>query len=127
MIPILTGLQILLMNFYIAKIVFSISAEGAQNVPQFDEQLRLITADSTEEAFLKARTLGLGEEDSFYNSRMNKVKWEFINVPELIPLKNLENGTELYSRTHETDEATAYIHSVHQKAISIRMNTLPLF
>ena len=111
------------MNWYIAKIVFNISAENTLHRPQFDEQLRLIAAENMEEAFMKARTLGLSEEDSFLNDKKNKVKWEFINVSEIVPLKTLEDGMELYSHIHETEEAKSYIHCVHQKAIFLRMNT----
>jgi hypothetical protein len=114
------------MNWYISKIVFKISAENTQQKPQFDEQLRLISADCVEEAFLKARTIGLGEEDSFLNDNMNTVKWEFINVSEVLPLKNLEDGMELYSHIHETEEARSYIHCVHQKAIFLRMQAKSL-
>lgn len=41
------------MNWYIAKIVFKISSENTEHRPQFDEQLRLIAAESEEAAFLK--------------------------------------------------------------------------
>jgi hypothetical protein len=115
------------MNWYIAKIVFNISAENTQHKPQFDEQLRLIAAENTEEAFIKARTLGISEEDSFLNDHQNRVKWEFINVAEIVLVKNLEDGTELYSHIHEAEEAKSYIHTVHQKAIFIRMNSTSLF
>lgn len=114
-------LQLLLMNWYITKLVFNINA--AHNTNQFDEQLRLVNAESKEEAFLKARTIGLREEDIFYNDDMKEVKWEFVNVAEIIPIYNLEDGTELYSRIHETQEATAYIHFVHKKAIALRKNS----
>lgn len=110
------------MNWYISKIVFRITAENIQHKPQFDEQLRLIAAASDEQAFLKARTIGISEEDSFLNEKKNKVKWEFINVAEIIPLKNLEDGMEIYSQIHETEEAKSYIHCVHQKAIFLRMH-----
>lgn len=110
------------MNWYISKIVFRITAENTQHKPQFDEQLRLIAAASDEQAFLKARTIGISEEDSFLNEKKNKVKWEFINVAEIIPLKNLEDGMEIYSQIHETEEAKSYIHCVHQKAIFLRMH-----
>lgn len=108
------------MNWYISKIVFKISAENTQHKPQFDEQLRLIAADSEEQAFLKARSIGISEEDSFLNDKKNRVRWEFINVAEIVPLQNLEDGMEIYSHIHETDEARSYIHCVHQKAIYIR-------
>ena len=116
-------IQALLMNWYISKIVFRISAENTRHKPQFDEQLRLIAAESEEEAFLKARTIGLSEEDSFLNDKQNTVKWEFINVSDIVPIKKLEDGMEIYSHIHETDEARSYIHCVHQKAIFLRMNS----
>ena len=109
------------MNWYISKIVFSIENTHASK-SQFDEQLRLVAADSTEEAFMKARAIGLNEEEIFFNSNQNEVKWEFINVSEIIPMSRLEDGIELYSRIHETEEARTYINFIHQKAIAIRMN-----
>jgi hypothetical protein len=119
-------LQALIMNWYIAKIVFGIQSETAQK-QQFDEQLRLISADSQEEAFLKARMIGLNEEDSFLNDKKKTVKWEFINVPELIRVNHLEDGIEVYSQIHEMDEAHSYIDVVHQKAIALRLRTRSSF
>jgi hypothetical protein len=118
---VLIFIQVFIMNWYITKIVFNINAE--QNANQFDEQLRLVNAESKEEAFLKARTIGLREEDTFYNDNMREVKWEFVNVSEIIQVNKLEDGTELYSRIHETEEASQYIHFVHQKAIALRKNS----
>jgi hypothetical protein len=109
------------MNWYIVKIVFNISAENTHHMPQFDEQLRLITAQDNEEAFLKARAIGISEEDSFLNDRHNRVKWEFINVSEIVPVKSLEDGSEIYSQIRETDEAKSYIHCIHEKARFIRL------
>jgi len=120
-------LQALIMNWYITKIVFAISSENAVDRKQFDEQLRLVNGESKEEAFFKARTIGLCEEDTFYNDKMKKVKWEFINVSEVIPLNSLEDGVEVYSRIHETDEGRSYINFVHQKAVAIRLNELASF
>ncbi len=120
-------LQVFLMNWYITKIVFNISTDNKNAKTQFDEQLRLITADSKEEAFLKARAIGLSEEDTFYNDKMKQVKWEFVNVSEVLPLQNLEDGIELYSRIHETDEGPSYINFIHRKAIAIRLNAQPVY
>jgi hypothetical protein len=94
---------------------------------QFDEQLRLIEAETQEEAFMKSRMIGLSEEDSFVNDRNKMVKWEFINVAELIPIKKLEDGVEVYSRIHEMEEAKSYVNFIHQKAMALRLNTMPLF
>ncbi len=113
------------MNWFISKIVFNISSENTAHTPQFDEQLRLIAAENIEEAFIKARTLGLKEEDTFFNDQRNRVKWEFVNVAEIVPLGKLEDGVELYSSIHETEEATNYIRCIHQKAIFIRNEFQP--
>jgi len=43
--PFLITLQVLLMNWYIAKIVFNINSDSTGK-KQFDEQLRLINADT---------------------------------------------------------------------------------
>jgi len=119
---ILLAIQIILMNWYIAKIVFSISAENTNHTPQFDEQLRLIAASDKGQAFIKARTIGIVEENSFFNDRHNRVKWEFINIAEIVPVQNLEDGTEIYSQIHETNEAKSYIHCIHEKARFIRLD-----
>lgn len=121
--PLLLILQVLLMNWYITKIVFNVSDEPKSAGSVFDEQLRLVAADSTEEAFLKARTLGLHEEDIHYNDEMKTEKWEFVNVSEVLPLENLKDGIALYSHIHQTKEASAYVNVIHQKAIAIRMDS----
>lgn len=108
------------MNWYISKIVFRISTAEAVQRPQFDEQLRLVAAASEEEAFLKARMIGIREEDAFINGANKTVRWEFINVAEVIELSRLEDGVEIYSQIHETDEEKAYIDCIHQKAIYLR-------
>lgn len=123
---VLITLQALLMNWYIAKIVFGITAEN-KDTKQFDEQLRLIEAETQEEAFLKARMIGLSEEDSFVNDKNKMVKWEFINVAELMQIKRLEDGVEVYSRIHEMEEAKSYVNFIHQKAMALRLNAMPLF
>ena len=123
MAQVLIIFQVLLMNWYITKVIFAIKQEGNESTSQFDEQLRLISAEDQEEAFLKARAIGLSEEDSFYNEKKKQVRWEFINVSEVTPLTALEDGVELHSRIHETDAGSNYIHFVHMKAIGIRLAT----
>jgi hypothetical protein len=115
------------MNWYIGKIIFRITANNTDHKPQFDEQLRLIMADNQEEAFLKARMIGISEEDSFINDKNNLVKWEFINVSELIKLPGLEDGVEVHSRIYEMEEETSHVNFVHQKAITLRLNSRPLY
>ena len=115
------------MNWYLAKVIFRIGIGPEENASQFDEHLRLIQADNFEEAFVKARMIGITEEDNFINNQEQLVKWEFVNVAELIPLKELSDGLEVYSQIHETEEARSYIHAVHQKAATLQMNHSPAF
>lgn len=114
------------MNWYVAKIIFRICSEGSQK-PQFDEHIRLIAADNFDEAFLKARMLGIGEEDAFLNDKNKTVKWEFINVADLYAISELRDGSEIYSTITEKEEANNYIHNVHQRAIFMQTKERPLF
>src|SRR3954467_12737384 len=86
------------MHWYLAKLVYQIICGDGDHVAQFDGQLRLVSADSKEEAFLKARDLGKQEEERFYNRKQQLVQWLFINVSELYKLTELIDGAELYSR-----------------------------
>jgi hypothetical protein len=107
------------MNWYVAKIIFRIATSSGQEVAQFDEHLRLIRAESFEQAFIKARLIGITEEDVPSTPQDKNTKWEFVNISELIPLKELCDGLEVYSQIHETVEARSYVNLVHQKAAAL--------
>src|SRR5689334_12475733 len=107
------------MNWYLAKLVFRIICGEGDHTAQFDEQLRLISASSKEEAFNKAWQTGKKEEEIFYNQRQQLVQWRFIHVMEIYKISQLIDGAELYSRIEERDNAEAYIHVVNQKAENI--------
>ena len=104
------------MNWYMAKFVFRIICGDGQHAAQFDEQLRLIEAESQREAFEKAATMGRNEEESFYNRKNQLVQWQFVNISEIYLLNDLTDGIELYSRIEEKDNAEPYIYTVNQKA-----------
>jgi Domain of unknown function (DUF4288) len=104
------------MNWYLAKMVFRILCGDGQHSAQFDEQLRLIAAGSKEEAFHKAQSMGLNEQEMFFNKKEQLVQWQFINISELYRLQELIDGAELYSRIDEKDDAESYIHIVQAKA-----------
>ncbi|MBS1486003.1 MAG: DUF4288 domain-containing protein [Bacteroidetes bacterium] len=112
--------------WYIAKLIFQIKGEGMQK-PQFDEHLRLVEAHNFEEAFFKARRLGVSFEESVLNKNHGLVCWEFVNVAELKLMKEFKNGTELHSQIHEIDEATHYINFVHHQAVSMQLAAKPVF
>jgi len=111
--------------WYIAKIVFQI--KGKEVRPQFDEHIRLIEAASFEEAFLKARIIGIGYEEMVINQKHGAIEWEFVNVAELRPLNELKNGIELHSQVREMDEADGYINYVHNQAAYMQLSARPVF
>lgn len=107
------------MNWYIAKMVFQITVGADLQPSQFDEQLRLIEASDKHEAFQKARIKGAQEEDSFFNQAKEIVKWNFIDVAELIELNKIEDGIELYSKIKESSNGLHYIYVTRQKALAL--------
>ena len=111
------------MNWYLTKIVYRIICGQGNHTAQFDEQLRLIQADSAQEAFEKSTALGQIEEDKFYNEDQKLVQWKFINVSELYKLSGLLDGAELYSRIQETENAELYIELTNKKAAHILHNS----
>jgi hypothetical protein len=50
------------MNWYLTKIVFQIICGDGDHTPQFDEQLRLISASSKEAAISKAQHMAKGKK-----------------------------------------------------------------
>jgi hypothetical protein len=114
------------MSWYIAKVVFQIVGEGMTK-PQFDEHIRLIEANGFEEALLKARMLGLREEEIVINDKHGPFKWEFVNVSEIMPIKEWKDGIELYSQVREIEEPVSYINSVHNRAAFMQLNYKPVF
>jgi hypothetical protein len=114
------------MNWYIAKIIFQIKGNGMQR-PQFDEHLRMIEAENFEEAFLKARILGINSEDSVINDNHGPVKWEFVNVVDLLEVEKLKDGLEIHSQVREMEEAGNYISYVHNQAASMQLAARPIF
>lgn len=107
------------MDWYLSKLVFQIVCGNGDHTAQFDEQLRLISANSKEEAFYKAKKIGSGEEDVFYNHKQQLVKWQFVNVSQVELLQTLEDGIELCSRIEEIDDAENYIAMIDHKAENI--------
>jgi hypothetical protein len=110
------------MNWYLAKIAFQIICGEGNHHPQFDEQLRLISAPDEEEALLKARSIGYREQESFLNQHHKLVQWKFIDVSELYKMSDLIDGAELYSRIEEPTNADTYIDLIHRKAEHIASN-----
>lgn len=104
------------MNWYVAKIVFRIISGEGNHQPQFDEQLRLVSADNEKQAFEKACNMGRQNQDRFENVQKQTVRWQFIDVAELSPVSELTDGAELYYNIHEEADADLYIKWTHHKS-----------
>jgi hypothetical protein len=110
------------MNWYVAKIVYRIISGEGNHEAQFDEQLRLISADTDKHAFDKAAHLGQVCQDSFLNNKKQPVRWEFIDVAEINLLNELADGTELYYQIHEEADPDLYIAWAHHKSALLNVN-----
>lgn len=108
------------MNWYIAKVAFNIVSGSGDHTPQFDEQYRLVKAESMEVAYHKAEQIGLGEEEIMLNQKHEVVKWDFVGVSELYPINELRDGMELFSSIHEIDDRASYIETIKMKAAYVQ-------
>lgn len=115
------------MNWFLAKIVYRIICGEGNHTPQFDEQLRLITAENEKVALEKAFNIGKQEEDSFYNNAEKLVQWKFINVAELYKIVELIDGAELYSKIEERENGDLYTELLHKKAAYLKLNSTQHF
>lgn len=104
------------MKWYVAKIIFQIISGEGNHQPQFDEQLRLLSAEDEKAALEKACDLGRKNQDRFINNQQQTVQWLFIDVAELNQLNELADGTELYYAIHEEADADLYIKWAHHKS-----------
>ena len=57
-------------------------------------------------------------------SRKNKIYWKFIDVAELHPLENINDGEQIYSQTHQTEDELSFINFIKQKSIQIQVKSL---
>jgi hypothetical protein len=107
-------------EWYLAKLVYLVKTEGAEQSPQFDEQIRLLQAHDSEEAFIKARLLGGRNEESFLNHLEQKVAWTFIDTIAIYPISNAQDGAEICSRMYETDDEHMHISYIRKKAMDLQ-------
>lgn len=112
------------MSRYLAKIMFNISIDNGSHDSQFDEQTRLIEANSLEDAFHKARKIGKKEEETFVNRENKLVTWKFIDVLDLYALEDVKDGEQVYSTTHEKEDANSFIKFIRQRSMIIQAKTL---
>lgn len=110
------------MNWYLTKIVFRIVCSRGTQIAQFDEQLRLIQADTAEAALEKARQIAQQETALEPVAAESGVRWTFVNIPELYLLNGLIDGAELFSKVKEEADGSLYEEMIHRRAAMLRYN-----
>lgn len=110
------------MNWYVAKLIFRITCGDGNHQPQFDEQLRLISASGEKEALRKAQKLIRDEKLVMENKSQSAIRWDFIDMTELCQVGELKDGSEIYCNILEVNDAEEYIEMSHQKALLISQN-----
>lgn len=108
------------MKWFISKIIYQVICGKGDHTPQFDEQVRLITASNEEEALQKAWDLGEREQDTFSNQKQELVQWRFVNVSDLYCIREWLDGAEVYSSVKEVDNADEYIDFINDKAAELQ-------
>ena len=110
------------MNWYLTKMVFRIVCKEGRQKAQFDEQLRLIQADTAEAALEKARQIAQQETALEPLAAESGARWTFVNIPELYLLNGLIDGAELFSKVKEEEDGSLYEEIIHRRAAMLRYN-----
>lgn len=104
-------------QWYSVQLVYRIVAEGD---PQYDEQWRLISASSLEEAHDKAEAIGRGESTSFNDHYKRKIAWEFEGVCSIYKIGTTLDGVEIHSRIVEPEDHQQYVEGLQFKKSRIK-------
>ncbi|MBV8255463.1 MAG: DUF4288 domain-containing protein [Chitinophaga sp.] len=112
------------MNWFVAKVVYQIICGSGNHTPQFDEQIRLISAGTKKDALAKAHEIGMQEQYAFKNHQEELVQWKFINVPEIYTLSDLTDGMEVYSRIEEPGDPKSYVAWLQTKSAQLQEHPL---
>lgn len=113
------------MKWYLAKLVFRVVCTNGDHQPQFEEQVRLISAEDNLHAFYKARKIG---DTDHFGGIKGIVKWKFIDVSDLQCIGEFLDGIEISSATTEyTGSAEEYILQVKRASSAIMQSGLHQF
>jgi hypothetical protein len=111
------------MNWFLAKLVFRIVCGNGEHPAQFEEQLRLLSADDNLHAFHKARLIGEQDCNSAREVKKVPVDWKFIDVTELYSLEMDSDGAEIYSLVKEEADSDNYIRTVKRTGTRLLSET----
>ncbi|TKC09022.1 DUF4288 domain-containing protein [Pedobacter frigoris] len=93
------------MKWFLVRYIYEIiSGDGGYRV-QFDEQLRLISADTGNDAICKAEGMADDFHPPFRNYKGELVEWKFICIAGLHEIQTPTDGAEVTSILHEPHDA----------------------
>ena len=93
------------MRSFTAQIIYRIECEGLPT-DQYEEQWRLVYAESEEDALATAKTMGHDEEATFIDRHGRTMCWRMLAVKDLQPVE-LKNGGLLFSMVREAEMVAA--------------------
>ncbi len=103
------------MKWWLVKLVYRFVYGNGQHIAQFNQQLRMITAEDALHAFQKARLIGEREATIIkYNDI--QLSWKFIDVVEICAVSNINDGEEIWSVINEETDADMYIRTTQQQS-----------
>ena len=114
------------MNWYLSKLIYRFTYGGNAVQPQFNEQLRMIQAEDILHAFHKARLIGERETAAISNDGQ-LIKWDFIDVTEILPVTQSTDGAEVWSCMKDDEDAALYIRTTQQKATALLQESIHQF
>lgn len=100
--------------WYVATLLICSSvADTTPRMRTCDEQIRLLLAADSEEAYEKAIQLGKAEEDTYPNVYEQVVRWEFVGLVDLeeLPSETIEDGVEIKSHLFRSKDPYKLAHS----------------
>ena len=98
------------MQSYTAQIIYRIECEGLPT-DQYEEQWRLVYADTEELALSEAREAGKNEEATFIDRHGRTMCWRMLAIKDLQRV-DLINGGLLFSMVREAELVPAPLWSV---------------
>ncbi|WP_316829806.1 DUF4288 domain-containing protein [Pedobacter aquatilis] len=97
------------MKWFAVNCIYQVICGEGKHSPQFNEQVRLVTAETSFEAIQKAKLLAFGYNASFENCVGEMVRWEFIAVGGITAVDEPTDGIEVSSKILEPKSVEAYL------------------
>jgi hypothetical protein len=103
------------MNWFLVTLMYTLNAKGKDEKIQLNQQLRMILAEDALHALFKGRLLGERETIDGYKNGSG-YNWKFIDVADVVPMKTLNDGAQVWSSINEEIDADSYIRNARSKS-----------